>query len=459
MNNVYVPTKGGELIRLAPALANAGFRRVPSTIISPPFDKEEIRVKTTVLKAYTRKDGPFLPYLMLRNNGAPTGTGRGMSVPVHLDEKDTVISRRLHEIMESDKEAAGVLMQPFVGQMLFQENDGLKIIAPLLSGIAYTQKATERGNAIMEWCYGHPKKAVKGAGKYIAFNPENMISEAEAQNIVEATRGIYSLGDPRQGYSGQNLGLIFQEAEKWDRPYEDYDLMEKVMESIWKLGKTGAYYIEWAMTQADGAARLFALQVAEVDEKLAGVPTKAYEALKRFDFKLECTGVEAQDLEMLKKLYEQALLDPEVIAVSFDIVGKGKREFGNMVWTPDERQLRKMPDAPLVLAYGEGVEPLKAHLIARDRKQLTGLVELNKREVHINTFRGHMHGDANFAKIFGMGSTVNMADKLDAFLPMEWRGGVNLSNTLIRGKFMLEVDETLPFGTLRIERIDSVERL
>ena len=62
--------------------------------------------------------------------------------------------------------------------------------------------------------------------------------------------------------------------------------------------------------------------------------------------------------------------------------------------------------------------------------------------------------------MLGLGGDVYLQSNLESHYPST----VNLNklatkNLLIRGKFILEVDQSVPFGVLRVERIDEVKEL
>ena len=450
---MYVPTKAGELLRLTPELAKAGFRRVPFGLIKPPFEPklDDIRVMMQVMKAYSKPDGPFLPYVMFRNNGRPEGTGEGRSEPDCFGHGGRHYLWRLNDIQKSDANAKGVIMQPFVGQKLFELDEATSLCGPHLSGIAYTKAATERGNAIVEWVYGHPAGAVAGYGNYVAFDENSIGSESDNLKIYSKDKMIFALKDCNRGSNDRKVEIAQEKiSEGIGHGINDVALLGKVMEAVLRFGENGAYYLEWALTKIAGNASLFALQASEFSGKLAGLPTWMHTALQNFGVHDKERLNDDADLRRLKRLYEEAVGDPAVLAAGFDTVGTGKKTFSRLAWKPLDNELMYLPSEPFIIAYTMDISPQTVIKEVMERDLNDGFVELSRIAAH-NPLRGHAAGYGLSHDVLGLGGVEDMSHKLEAIVP---EGFQRYGNAIIEGKFVLEVDSRIPFGTLRVERVD-----
>ncbi|MFA6328371.1 MAG: hypothetical protein WCY41_02920 [Candidatus Micrarchaeia archaeon] len=467
MTNVYIPTKAGELDRLYPDLARAGFGRVPKEIVNPPFDMANYAKARDILQKKTREEGPFLKYLMMRNNGSPKGTGKGDSVPMFLEASENEVRRTFNRIMDSDNEATGVIMQPFVGQrlQLFENYKDERVFAPYVSGIAYTAKATARGNAVIEWVYGHPERAVNGAGHYLAFNKDTLERELKEVQWQFADKEVAALRADHDACGEPRL-----EMRSFDTPsagsgmatYADARLLKKVMSSVLMLGDAGALCIEWALTTIGKTTRLFALQVSEAEGMLPGNPAWMHEALGNYQSLVreavpDCHEGESYDYRRLQRMYANALENPKVIAVSFDAVGEGTRVYDALFWkldVIDVTRLAKKAVMPAIMAFTSD-SPAKAMLVeAQKRECRDSLVELSRGSTH-ETFRGHARAFALTHDFLAMGTGTIMEHKLREMVEAAGFGWA--SRIKINGKFAIKVSEKEPFATLEAIRVDGVE--
>ena len=343
-------------------------------------------------------------------------------------------------------------------------------MGPILGGIAYTAKSSERGNAIVEWVVGHPAKAVKGEGNYVAYNQETMHTESRGCNCHNADRSVFSLMD-RKERDGQRV--IIEKGLPWDNRIEVIEetrsnamraVFERLFTNVLRLDELGPFYLEWAITHIHGQTRIFALQASEFAGKLAGLPTWIETALRNFDNLLAETGSGSEDLECLKRHYGQAVEDPRAIVVGFDVAGKGRKEFHTMLWRLNIRDVslvgKGFGEGPILLALDTSATEMC--IIANDGRRngldIGGIVELYSRRA-LGTFRAHMGGYCRVNSILGLGHFRGINHKLDAVFPGQYARYDGKSNLLIRGKFVLEVDESRPFGMLKVERVDKVEEL
>ncbi|MDD5337533.1 MAG: hypothetical protein PHS02_03560 [Candidatus ainarchaeum sp.] len=468
MSNVH-NTKYGELCRFRRQLREAGFIIPPKALIRSGYDSElgrkMLQRKLGRLKTLSTPEGPFLPYLMLRNNGDPKGTGKGDSLLTPLDASLEAVINTIALVQHSDPEARGVILQSFVGQfMLKNEREGT-CFAPFLSGIAYTPEATERKNAIIEWVFGHPASAVRGAGNYLAFNDQNIEGELASTQFYGEDKQTSLLMDQRDSGGRIEISTHFDEI-LWMNQAANIpipkvkELMGKVAAGVMAFKQ--ALYLEWALTYIKDEPLLFALQVSEVINKLAGLPTRMHNVLHRLPDLMSqaCVRTASSDMENFKKRYMQALENPQVIAAGFDIAGKDRQEFTKMVWLPDITDLKDaFGEEPFVLALDRRITVQKVLQHQVESCGLRGIVEIDCIERTSSTFRGHVHGFCGTEDILGLSGVENMSHKLSPLLPKEYEAYKGLSELRITGKFVLKVDETVPFGTLTVKRIDGVKKL
>lgn len=476
MTNVYMPTKGGELIRLTGKLAQAGFTVPPTKIFAPPFDSKRQEIMGTIqsYKDNFELQGPYAYGLMVRNNGSPRGTGEGCSQLVCFEycDSDSVI-RLMDGIQRSDRNAQGVILQPAVGQLMGVPSN--QYYLPILSGIAYAASATERGNAIVEWVPGSPVYAVNGLGNYVAFNKETMEDEMGYTDFSKwkgpkknsmgysdicldyIFRDIDSGGF--YGGGGTYITHTIRELDKLGRS-EQKTILKKLFESVLALEEP--FYLEWAMTYIAGKIDLFALQIAEFGGKLAGLPTWLHDELHDMSRLLRSVNANSKALENLKALFSQALEDKQTIAAGFDVVGKGKQEFETVLWKPSLMDSKMSSSESTLLVLGNDIL-LRIFMAHISPSKMGGIVEIDSARGG-DTFRGHMRGFCEEHNLLGLGEVKNMDEKLLALLPEKyahfWGDMIkSKSRLLIKGKFVLDVDEGIPFGTLKVEQIYGVEKL
>ncbi len=400
---------------------------------------------------------------MVRNNGRPEGTGEGKSIPVALDDQLFTIADAIGVVQDSDPKSKGAILQPFVGQFLFDDKDG-KHYAPIFSGIAYTAKASERGNVVLEWVFGHPKAAVVGQGRYIAFNEQNWEQELGDDTFFykQSMKDSWALEDS-DGLRGRSVG-IRPIAGGWQNKMTTFinreEVFSKIPVSILNFGEHGAFYLEWAATCIKSKTRLFALQVAETEHRIAGIPTWLKDALDNMSGMIQDALFDTPVQIEALNAYRKAVEDPQVIAAGFDVVGRGKLEFEKMVWMPNVRSLNRchLRSAWTLAFNGKHTTAKLLTSYDYDKESLAGIVEIVSSRKERQTFRGHMHGFCTTRGILGLGGIENMGHKLYASYPEKF-AGTKHENLLIKGKFVLEVDEGMPFGTLRVERVDSVQKL
>ena len=473
MTNVYVPTKGGELIRLKRELARAGFSVPPFRIIQPPFEAKhgEIEATRAHFRKMTSNKGPFPRGLMVRNNGSPCGTGKGYSGLLLLDEPLERIAEVANYSQESDKDAQGVILQLPVGQPM--GNRRYQHFLPILSGIAYTTPSSARGNAEVQWVPGHAAGAVAGLGEYVAFNEERMRYEMRRVDLLgwkePSMRDnkspcisylTYDCVRDKYNYGGGTWTISTKMELDEMGPELRAALLERLFTGVLKIGKEGPLYLEWAMTCIGGKINLFALQVAEYAEKRAGLPTE----VKRWtdDFRKNLAFAlmsekpdEDTPLETaLRCLYEKAAQDERVIFTGFDVVGIEKREFDTLVWMNDKEDVKKLKGKNVAIVY-DG-DNLTSRMIANMMPDVGGLVE--ERRGGEDTFKGHIEGNFYDEDIIGIGSVEGMERKLFTLYPEKFDNAI-MARTIMKGRFTMDVDAGIPFGTLRVDRLDSVERL
>lgn len=483
MNNVYkseVRSKAGELLRFKQKLAAAGLIVPPMSLVKHPFSEygaeiekdgaglQKLGKKIEFFKSICKPEGPLLPYLMVRNNGRPEGTGEGQSIPVALDEPLEHIAGKVGIVQRSDPDAQGALLQPFVGQFAFRSKYDGTAYAPFLSGIAYTAGATESGNAVIEWVFGHPAKAVGGEASYLAFNRQTMDTELAHRNIFygkgKETFVLKDMGGSR--YRKLYLSRDFADwSEGIPHICDVHKIFRPLQVAILALG--GAHYLEWAITYVNKQAQMFALQISEVGRKFAGIPTWLHQALEHADELMREAEVDdAAELKKLKELYKKAAEDPHTIAAGFDVLGRNRQEFGVMIWLPEIEGLdgcwRKSDPKtePAIFAFSGSKIPaqsITAYRIA-DKVNIGAVVEIVSKR-NKETFKAHFNGYCETRGMLGLGGVEDMREKLYALFPKEPATSVGAGGLIIRGKFVLDVDECLPFGTLRVERVDSVEKI
>lgn len=454
-------TKAGRLDAWEARLNAVNLVVPPRRVITPPFGPQEAEVVRALerFKALATSEGPFLPYVIVRNNGAPEGTGEGKSIPIKLDASPKQVIDLMERVQHSDTHAKGVLLMPFVGQRIMDDDRVYReVFAPLFGGIAYTAPCTERGNAVIEWAYGHPAKVMRGGGHYAAFNAENLEQQANV-DLFGKTREPHALN--RFFDYGLKIDRVFKGGDFIDDTARGgRHFLKNIFEAVLALGEHGKVYLEWGLTAIGSQMQAFAFQASEFSGTLSGIPTWMHTALRDFRKLVIESGEDVSDLDALKARYEQAVADPRVVAAGFDLVGKERREFDTLLWHFDTDELYTCEEKKALLALSthsrtnmlalyHGVQPVE--------ETVGGVVELLSGRKQ-DTFKAHMHGFCSSRGILGLGGVERMDHKLYALLPPGKKYYEN-EPLVLKGKFVLEVDETIPFGTMRVERIDSFKRV
>ncbi len=283
------PNKASELIRLKGVLRGAGLSIPPFSLLLPDCRDEQITRAIARFSRLYRPEGPFEDYAIIRNNGRPTGTGKGESkiIPLWYTSQDRktrypgqeplipLIRNKISYVLASDPEAQGVLFQAYAGQTFLAENNSSGYFAPLVSGIAYTSSCTKRGNAVVEWAYGCPSVVVKGRGRYVAFNVDTLESEVGKMDLgVGDNIEVAGVRGPREPSLWEIRRVISFFQGLGDEMKRS--LFTGLFRSILELGKSGPLYLEWALTNINSKTRLFALQAAEFERMLAGCRRRCF---------------------------------------------------------------------------------------------------------------------------------------------------------------------------------------
>ena len=474
--NTVAVTKHSDLVRLRGALEKCGFV-IPNMqlVRCSIYDREQLMNENAL---FLKGNSPNLPSVtVIRNNGTSRGAGIGTTSFLLNDADPSTVSFCYYDVMGSDKSADGAIFQQFAGSEMALGKK--KYFAPIISGIAYTGPCTRTGNAVLQWVYGHPKSAVEGKGNYFAFNsPEVSFPDNVKYPIV------YALERHDEHKYLKPLFIIAEHEqfmqENW---YPAREVFRKIAASVHELGKYGAYYLEWAGDVFSNEVRRFALQVHEVvDAKLPGLDNATQSALDKFSGNLgnaltglteyvgknEITG----DHKRLQELYEQAIYDPNVIAVGFDVVGNKRQRHASMLITDEENLFSHYKhDISLSLINPESIyinEKLVKQWFRDVPQEITssiGIVEMGTSPHRVKpeqgghwNFRAHMHGFFKEKGILGLSGTHFMPEKLNKLMP-ENASNEKMMNIILNGEFILDIDESMPIGTLRIEKIDSFERV
>jgi len=460
-------TKYSKLVEHAEKLEKSGFIIPPMRKIKCAFyDHDTLRAENEL---FLKQANPlFPPVTVIRNNGIPRGAGIGTTKFIQQSADFDKLSLCHYEVKESDKDADGVLFQQFGGmEMKFGNTTAY---APIISGIAYTGPCTKSGSIMLNWVYGHLKGAVEGKGNYYSPLGEDPISDMQIRN-----EGIYAL-EKHSHHPYLNPLPLFSEYQHFMCDYRPHsrDLIRDISKSVEALGKDGAFYMEWAAIVIDGTAHKIALQVAEVtDTLLAGLDNKTQALLDNFDKSLEIafSGKILPLAQDIQSRYDKAIFDPNVVAVGFDVVGRKKQTYDSLVYLRNDRKTAELLSSGMQLFLIEAGEIYlneSSMKIAFGRKPIEktskiGIVEAGHSTVRTSpangghsNFRGHMHGFFTEKGITGLSGTQFMKEKLLALVPGQPK---TLNDAIMRGKFVLDVDESVPIGTLRVESIDSVEEL
>ncbi len=465
-------TKASKLRDYEARANKAGWIVPPFEVLSRNLKEEDITRVFGKFKSICHSDGPLGNWVFIRNNGKPQGTGEGVSRIVRLDLSEKLVKVLANRVIKSDPQAEGVMFQPVVGQSFHI----YYWFTPFVSGIAYTPECSERKNAIVEWVYGHPALAVEGGGRYVAFNKKTLKEEVEYIDLsMQDNIKVVALREPEffPGYSFGNefaslrtdkharMGFLEEMFREIVENEGKRELFKKLFEAVLKIGEHGPLYLEWAATSIYGQVKLFALQISEFEGKLAGLPTLM--AGKLLELVRDAQLPENTEFRNLKALYGKAVEDPHVFAVGFDVVGKHKKEFDTMIWMPNGKQLKRgdiFLASTSLLVWDCG--PVTTRDILSDQfgkgMMVGGIVEWTAQAGDVHPFRGHFGEYCRRHSIPGLGNIQRMEDKLYALFPSGFKEGPK-HWLLIKGKFVLEVDESIPFGTLKVLEVKDVRKL
>ncbi|MCX6770246.1 MAG: hypothetical protein NT051_06280 [Candidatus Micrarchaeota archaeon] len=430
---------------------------------------------------FLKEANPFYPPVtVIRNNGIPRGAGIGNTEFMLQSAGLDGLFLCYRNVGASDQTADGAIFQQFGGMEMKLGKQTINVFgtdvafgektfyAPIIGGIAYT--------AVLQWVYGHPKAAVDGKGNYYAFYGKDSMGEPIISNSsIHALEKEYPQPHPVE--LGSNEGTDFMNRYS----SAAMELLGSVAESVSMLGKYGAYYIEWAGAILDGKMQKLALQVAVFSSPLlAGLDSRTQARLDEFPEKLghAIAGLELNpQTKRLKSLYEKAINDPRTIAVGFDVVGVRKQVHNSLLYTADsnffanhKQDVSLFIIDPKNIYLGEPEVKSTFECMPIKKTSSIGIVEIGKSPSRKTagdgdstfgfcgqgTFRGHLHGFFTEKGMLGLSGTQFMKEKRLALLPEKLD---TKDSAIMRGKFVLEVDESLPFGTLRVERIDDVKLL
>ncbi len=177
--------------------------------------------------------------------------------------------------------------------------------------------------------------------------------------------------------------------------------------------------------------------------------------------------------EEFRDLCGIATEDPAIAAFGFDLVGNKTMEFGEMLWPPTFEH--RSPGNPsvftntaqssglicpsrLLVVDGDqlGVEQIKHFM---NRGELLGVVLWNETSDTNHTFRGHFGQNCSESSALGFSVSRQMKGKLFSKFPAQFEHLKNQGDLLIKGKFVLEVDEARPFGTLKVLEVSEVQKI
>ena len=483
MGNVYADTKAGALDFYKKKIQEAG-AIVPRMHVLAPYSpsqfsfKEINEVRNLFHRFQSLSDSPYAPGIMIRDNGTPQGTGGGASSMLPICSDADIIRSRMRESQGSNSNASVILQLP-VGQPLHFVDNNI-FYSPIFGAIAYTSPATQAGNAVVEWAPGHTALAVKGFGKYVAFNKDE--NSLFRQMVFTKQQSNWPLVDKETEIDiiyghGQEINIcpmwLYAIARRSLEKLSSAgsEIQEKVSNFVLRMGEEGALYFELAATHINGKTSLFCFQVAEVKEKLSGIPTWMHDALNDIDeigsgVSKGKSSSETAHFERLKSLYREAVSNPSIIVAGSDVVGSKTKSLAKMLWKPTSRSERKSDVSTIFINHDGGLQYL-SRVIANGELKAGGLVELIPRRVS-GTFKAHMHGACESQDVLGIGNlnnkAKNMEHKLVGLLPgnlseSERKGMVSTGNIILKGDFTMQVDQTIPFGTVTVNRIDSVEQL
>lgn len=466
-------TKASEIARFERESSNAGFSIPPLDVQKKDASPEQVRQTLNRFKALSKPEGPFREFVIYRDNYGPEGTGEGFSKILRIDTSENIRDFTISKVIASSPHSDSFIIQLVVGQPIIANSENLlyssphEAFVPVISGVAYTQGCTVRKNAVVEWVYGHPASAVEGKGRYVSFNSKSISNEVNHLDlsITQPIRIPPGLFEWPATLMLDGDKILKQAFDKVISEKELKKLFKDLFSGILQLGKNGDFYIEWAMTYVNQEGQRFLLQISEFERKLAGLPTKLhYECVDA----LRHSAVRGN--EELRKIYQDALLDPRTIAAGFDVSGRMNKEFDTIIWKPHSKTLDELKNRKerYLLTFERrevGINHIRYYIPTGN---IQGIVELNKSNVVSSllttkdcnhTFRTHFDGFCAKHGIPGLGSTTTMAKRLYAQFPEKFSGYKGKQRLLITGKFVLEVDEQVPFGVLKVLEVTSVESL
>ena len=454
---------------------------IPTRIFEPPFGKHEKEIRHFAdiprLRALSERQSPFAPYIFIRDNGTAAGTGENESKVLSADAPTNKIIQTMEQIQDSSKGAQGVVLNPFAGQLL-RDDGGIKTYAPIFGWIAYTREATARGNAVLEWTLGHPKGAVgNGDVQYCAFSPASMRQELRAVSQYP-TQKPFALLDKGSGatlelqeiangaFHSQNIkGTV------WALPYLVQDAFQGLFPAILRLGGEPLYF-EGATLFINGAWQHIVLQASHVKEKLAGLATGDFEFLKNKAHAVmnapSMAGEVSGDMRKPLAFYAAAMDNPQVIGAGFDVAGNGSKTFSTLYYCFGKLSiLQDIFDPDAMVAYADHewhIDTIMTNL-GREDFSFGAFFAVDGMKFEMS-FRGHAHGYFSEKGLFGFCSTHERrsdflqesiwARHFSALLPAEFR---HVNNLKLKGRFRIEVDQSLPFAKVVVEEINGVERI
>ncbi|MFA6907949.1 MAG: hypothetical protein WC263_03910, partial [Candidatus Micrarchaeia archaeon] len=244
----------------------------------------------------------------------------------------------------------------------------------------------------------------------------------------------------------------------------DDPLLRKVMLAVLNLSKSGSLYVEWALTRIGNDVRLFALQIAEPIGLLPGTPTWMHNMLRKYqglatEARIQgCDSIdETADYGRLKKKYGEALEKPETLAVSFDAVGEGSREYGILIWKPDILKRMGLTKKPAIVAYESSIDcntPQVLDILSR-RKNRDALFEISRGDKN-SSLAGHVGERMDMGGLLGMGRGTVIEHRLREMVEaagLEWSS----HGMRIFGKFSIKTSEKEPFAALEAHSVSGVE--
>ena len=321
---------------------------------------------------------------------------------------------------------------------------------------------------VIMWNYGHPSQAVGGGGHYLAFNEATLERELDGIRWRRTDDIVNGLLADKNIYNVPRLEMrpffTASKGKELSAGSIDAPLLRKVMQAVLNLSKSGSLYVEWALTRIGSDVRLFALQIAEPIGLLPGLPTWMHNMLREYQglaTEARIPGYErldeTEDFGRLKKKYREALEKPETIAVSFDAVGEGSREYDILIWKPDILKRMGLTERPAIVAYNSRIDcntPQVLDILSR-RKNRDALLEISRGGKN-SSLVGHVSERMDMNGLLGMGRGAVMEHRLRDMVDA---AGLQWSDCGMRifGKFSIKTSEKEPFATLEARSVERIE--